>query len=323
MTMNVTDVFRGTLVDPQHGPERVKRDVSDLPPHAVERLEIKLPELVALAEAEVGGLTPQHEEHRARLADIDRAIGGYSRDGDTEQSRKAIADLEKQKEREKRNQRKVMEAGAAKSRRHHAFREVLLACEKRAILLLGGTAPIEALIPEVQKEPDERWADLKRRVQGEREAKEDKRFGIEGAMVPPEQGLRMALSSIRRQAQGPIVSAKPSGDGFSIEWPRQRVLAEPLTAGGIPFANDAVALIGALFPDRLEEEVTKQITAFYESYGGPILAAPEKRRALAKIDKELLRLERIEAEMIWQGIEAGEDLHFRPDTDPRAVLGIA
>lgn len=317
----------GRTVHPGFTSTKVMRELSDFAPLAEQRLAEKLPEYVALAEADSHGLTSQHEEHRREIGHLDAQIGRLQEHeadhGSSPETRSAIAEIERQKKAAKARQAKVLESHGKKMSRAVSFRRVLESSQSFATKTLTGTAPIEALIPEVQKAPGQTWGDGAAGKQAECRGEQNEREEFAAAMIPPDVAIKSTISDIRRKAEGLTLQPRASGDGFNIDFPRMHVRAEPIAAGGIPFAWDAVALIAWLAPEKLEEEVTRLIEGFYSGYGGPIMTPADKRKAVRQSDAKLLQLEREEAEMIWRGLEAGEPLAFRPDTDPRAVLGLA
>lgn len=115
------------------------------------------------------------------------------------------------------------------------------------------------------------------------------------------------------------LAISPRGRG-QIEHPIVRVAAEPISAGHIPNAPDALALFCRYAP----EAVIADLTAQAEKMAGDrmVLTAEQKAKKLAEIDAEILRLQRIEAELIWQARAEGRDVWFSKGLDIRAVLGI-
>jgi hypothetical protein len=111
----------------------------------------------------------------------------------------------------------------------------------------------------------------------------------------------------------------------SINWPVASVGAEPSLGGSgdRPRAIDAAALVCWAMPEKVISALEADVDAEYADID-LALEPHEKARRLRELRAEILAIERIECEAIWQAIEAGEtDVFFRADADPRAVLGIA
>ncbi len=110
--------------------------------------------------------------------------------------------------------------------------------------------------------------------------------------------------------------------GIGTRWPMTPVLAEPASAGYLPVAPDPIDLIVSLHFDELLARAVKQVRELYQGYFGPTLSPDAKRKRLKELRHERLEVERLECAAIWEAAEQGIFIPFRPDTDPRAVLGI-
>lgn len=93
--------------------------------------------------------------------------------------------------------------------------------------------------------------------------------------------------------------------------------------GNIPKAPDALALLCWAMPERIIEAVEASIDEAYLAVELQ-LDPHERQRRKRELKLKILEAERIECEAIWQLVRAGDtNIRFRPDTDPRAILGIA
>lgn len=93
--------------------------------------------------------------------------------------------------------------------------------------------------------------------------------------------------------------------------------------GNIPKAPDALALLCWAMPEKIIEAVEASIDEAY--LGVELQLDPhERQRRKREIKAKILEAERVECEAIWQMIAAEDrDIRFRPECDPRAILGIA
>lgn len=95
------------------------------------------------------------------------------------------------------------------------------------------------------------------------------------------------------------------------------------TPGGTKLGTvDAAGLVCAMFPDLVEAAIDRSLSEQFDADAG--MTSPEKKKRLREIDEQILAVERIEAAAGWQHArETGEPVRFRPDLDPRAILGLA
>lgn len=136
---------------------------------------------------------------------------------------------------------------------------------------------------------------------------------------------RQQLEELAARGAPKVSGAGEPGVRLSIRPPLMDIGAEPglSSSGNIPKAHDALALLAWAMPERVLEAVEASIDAAY--LGVDVQLDPhERQRRKREIKAKILAAERIECEAIWQLIEQGDDsVRFRPDTDPRAILGIA
>ena len=77
-----------------------------------------------------------------------------------------------------------------------------------------------------------------------------------------------------------------------------------------------------LFPRPVKLAGTRLVACAGE-LGDEVLDASEKRTLLASLDKEIDRLQRELAELVWQARDAGHDVDFPTDLPAAAILGVA
>jgi hypothetical protein len=80
-------------------------------------------------------------------------------------------------------------------------------------------------------------------------------------------------------------------------------------------------LAAVVAPGPLAAWLRERALSAAEKMGAPVDAATRAKR-LVELHAKLDRLERDEAELLWQADERGLELPWRPDTDPAAVLGL-
>lgn len=296
-----------------------------LPPHAAERLNVELPKLYALADAATAGSYRIQTDFNADIGRVQAAIGHLDlRAEDTGWTEAMRAQRQALKDEEtaiRKRQPAIMEAANARMHVKTAFQEVLGNCKSYAAKLLAGTAPIIGVIPDVTKR-GERYSDQAKGHQAERQELLTERIDTDESWIPMAEMFAQVPALIEGWSRTPEVIVGLEGGKFAVEFPSQAVRA--VATGDLsPRTFDARALIAWLHPERLQEEIERQIEDAYKSTSVPIMTRAERRVRLKEIDAKLLELERLEAECIWRALADGEAIHFRPDTDPRAVLGIA
>lgn len=115
------------------------------------------------------------------------------------------------------------------------------------------------------------------------------------------------------------------GSTAKVHWPRKDIGAAPAHSKSetVPRVVDAAALVAWLFPERLTEVLEADLERAYVGVDEQ-LDPHERTRRKRDLKAAILKAERLECAAIWALIEAGDEtVRFRPDTDPRAVLGIA
>lgn len=142
--------------------------------------------------------------------------------------------------------------------------------------------------------------------------------------APP--AFEEALASVNAQLEA-LTSQAPVSVGFASGRPNVRFPLEALheaesrAPGVIPSVIDVRPLMMMVAGDRIRETVEAAVREHYE--GIEVAPDRENRRTLiADLKASLLEAERIECAAIWAAREAGHDVMFRPDADPRAVLGV-
>jgi hypothetical protein len=107
-----------------------------------------------------------------------------------------------------------------------------------------------------------------------------------------------------------------------VTWPTKAMNAPSNNDGSRVMAIDVEALVARHLGDAIKAEIKAKLDARYADVA-LTLDAHEKGKRLRAIDAQLLELGRVEAALTWRAIREGKDVFFRPDADPRAVLGIA
>lgn len=109
-----------------------------------------------------------------------------------------------------------------------------------------------------------------------------------------------------------------------IAGPRVVLHAAPARADlAKPTADDGLALAAWLAPDKVLAKLKSDLDVAY-SHGPLELDSNEKQRRRRELQAEILAAERVEAACLWKLIDEGDpSIRFRPDMNPRAVLGIA
>ena len=136
------------------------------------------------------------------------------------------------------------------------------------------------------------------------------------------QNARRAVATVAR-------TTKISFDSGRIRWPdRETVAIQQMLRGPGPVPPrfrgiDVEAVLCRLFPDQITTVLEQSIRDRYDVQHALALSPDDARKRLHDLNARLRAAETIEVEAIWAGIEAGEDLRFRRDTNIRTLLGIA
>jgi hypothetical protein len=153
------------------------------------------------------------------------------------------------------------------------------------------------------------------------------RSGTVSAPLPAEMVKRSLAAKVSALASaGELGVAIPSETRKAgLVWPMKSIGAEPPRSNpaAIPHAIDVEAVLCNLFGDIILERAMAAVDDAY--VGTEVMLDPhDKKRALAKLDAAILETERAECAAILKLIEAGDrSVSFRPDTNPKAVLGLA
>lgn len=146
------------------------------------------------------------------------------------------------------------------------------------------------------------------------------RKNIEKAQIPFEMALSALLAEVDTAAKGITVSLGVKGRPI-IRWPTEMLAGAEPYMGVIPTVVPPQALLAAYAHDALVADVEKQLRVLYEKL--PLTLTPaEKAKRLKKADDDILAAQRVEAATIWAARAAGVPADWRPDIDPRAVLGV-
>lgn len=129
-------------------------------------------------------------------------------------------------------------------------------------------------------------------------------------------------AAVREELSGPHATAKLRSV-VDLDWPMRRLEAAPLDNGDLPHTVDVAAVLCWLGRDEILAKAESDLEDAYRDYTGIALSPDEKRARLAELRDQKLAKERILAALIWQRIEAGEDISFPANLAPEAVLGVA
>ncbi|SMH43471.1 hypothetical protein [Mesorhizobium australicum] len=148
------------------------------------------------------------------------------------------------------------------------------------------------------------------------------REGVAAEHAPVEELKAKALLRARTLGRTSGIRVVVGKDGnVTLAFP-QRPLGLTAPSGAKLGTTDAEGLICALLPDLVEAAIDRSLAEQFDVDGG--MTAGEKRTRLQEIDAQLLAVERIEAAAGWQKAhDTGEPVRFRPDLNPRAILGLA
>lgn len=110
--------------------------------------------------------------------------------------------------------------------------------------------------------------------------------------------------------------------GMSVKWTIKGLRGvEPATPDSMPVIEDVEAVALWLAPEKVREELKRQVREAYAD-GRLALSAGEREKRLKKLRAELHALELEEAAHLWALVEQGEDVVPRRDMSPKALLMI-
>jgi hypothetical protein len=112
----------------------------------------------------------------------------------------------------------------------------------------------------------------------------------------------------------PKVRGIGPGERLSIIWPG----AQTPTGYISEHTCDPLALIAALFPDRMLSLVMTEV----ERMANDPLPVAQRPLRIAALDRELDELHRVEEALVAAAIAAGQPVHRSPSAPPAAVLGV-
>ncbi|NMG40384.1 hypothetical protein GRZ55_14140 [Chelativorans sp. ZYF759] len=325
MAVAATGVFMGRQVtDAAHNWEPETREPSEPTERSQDRL-LKLEDDAAKNSADAAGVHQAHEDWRREKDAMQREIAGLDAE---EMSRGLTKAQERERDHHKSRlaqhltrQPAILARGQALIARRLTAEENAEGGRKLLDRLASTGAAIEDHPAEPQKERGESWLDSATRHGREVAGKTEERHELAEASRPLDEDLADIRNLIGQWAREPELVMRQDGSGFSVEWPRQRVLAEPAGVGGIPYATDARAIACWIAPERVAESLERQIRAHHEGVTMTLTAA-EKRTRLRKIDTEIESLKRLQIEALWRARDEGAEVDFPRGADPRHLLGI-
>jgi len=144
---------------------------------------------------------------------------------------------------------------------------------------------------------------------------------VAGAIHDSEAEIARVLDPMRKLANTPPFIVQVHRGKASVDFAKQR-LGVQSADGSIPFAYDPRPTFVREHFAEIEAEVRKKVVDWYAENDPLVLTEDEKRKRLTKIADDRLASERRECAAIWAARRRGIHIRFRPDTDPRAILGI-
>jgi hypothetical protein len=104
------------------------------------------------------------------------------------------------------------------------------------------------------------------------------------------------------------------GERLSIIWPG----AQAWTGYYSEHTCDPLALIAALFPDRMLSLVMTEV----ERMANDPLPVAQRPPRIAALERDLDELHRVEEVLVAAAIASGQPVHRSPSAPPAAVLGV-
>jgi len=319
-----------TLTTTAPGFPRPEPSTYDLLPAVLQEKFDAFEDLYANAHSAVDGAQAQLASTQD---DFDRAKSAYDSLGPDADERQMQAAREKLDRARKRLDAKHVEVMQPIGRRE-TVRTVALACTR----LMGGARTYEPMPKgggDLQHVAERgKLAGLNLRLYGEVaipkgtslpgvsaeiDALRVHRAGVVSAPPTREYVERRLLDDLDRAARRGGVGVDIGDDGFGDDPARHPEIVWPTNRSA---RIDVEALIARHLGDAIRAEIRAKLDARYE--GVTLALNPhEKGKRLREIDTKLLELERVECAITWQAIRNGEDVFFRADANPRAVLGVA
>lgn len=168
-------------------------------------------------------------------------------------------------------------------------------------------------------------------VSAEVDAHRALRVDLANAPAPRDYVERRLIDDLEKDARRGEIGVSIGRDGLgddparhpSVDWPTIALRTPSNNDGSRVMAIDVEALVARHLGDAIKAEIKAKLDQRYE--GVTLTLDPsEKAKRLREVDAKLLEMERVEAALIWQAIRNGDtSVFFRPDADPRAVLGVA
>jgi hypothetical protein len=149
---------------------------------------------------------------------------------------------------------------------------------------------------------------------------------IAGAPLPRESVESRLIADLDKAAARAVLGVDLGERGHrdpSVRWPVRGNDSIFRTEGGkLSMHVDAEAFIARFHRDELVAEIQAALDKAYASVE-MALDPGEANQRLKDIKRTLVEAERIECAAIWRLLEDGAtDVFFRPDTNPRAILGV-
>lgn len=144
------------------------------------------------------------------------------------------------------------------------------------------------------------------------------RIGIERALIPKSEVKAELMAQVDRWASEAKLRIGLGGRRPTINVPVARVSGAESVGGEIANSPDPRPWLALLHRDVLEAQIDEALNARYAE-GTLQLSDREKKERLAKVDAEILDVQRHVCAEIWA---SKASLDFPPDASPVAILGI-
>jgi hypothetical protein len=149
---------------------------------------------------------------------------------------------------------------------------------------------------------------------------------VRAAPLPSSTVIDAEIERINALAQKGVPDAMAAIErGEALQWPTVSSMISSSLGGETPvFGNteapDVIAILAALFRERMIELAKTAILR--DADDDAALSMEERAKRIAQIERDKLATERDEVALIRQAKAQNQPITFRPDTDPRAFLGL-
>jgi hypothetical protein len=201
---------------------------------------------------------------------------------------------------------------AERDRHNDRFRQLSLLVNRVNQWIVEQRLPLEPApaVAAVKLMPDETLGEALGKARDEIAALKQHLAAVKLAPLPPEDQQQLAEAYVARlvTTAGPQVNFH--GDRLTLRWRDDIVTSK----------EDALALFAWAAPDQVYAALTRSIKE--QPVRADAMPAAERKRRVAEIEAELLRLEVFEEALIARAAGDGLEVLRRPDASPAAVLGV-